>query len=101
VAVAEKKAALAGLDALEPAEQLSHEDMRAMIDELGAMKTVLDQADRADLAELYGTLALEVSYNHKTRVTDVSIRPTRVWLACVSEGGLEPPRPVKGTSTSS
>lgn len=36
-------------------------------------------------ADLYGALALEVSYNYKTRVADVPIRPTRVWLACVSE----------------
>ncbi|MBP2352618.1 hypothetical protein JOF29_003701 [Kribbella aluminosa] len=83
-AVAEKKAALAGLDALEPAERLSPADIRAMLDELGAMKTVLDHAD---LAELYGTLALGVSYNHKTRVADVSINPTpRVVSLRVSEG---------------
>ena len=45
-AVAEKKAALAGLDALQPAERTSGADIRAMVDELGAMKVVLDQAER-------------------------------------------------------
>jgi hypothetical protein len=85
--VAEKKAALAGLDALEPAERLSAADIRAMIDELGAMKTVLDQADRADLAELYGALALEVSYNHETRVADVSISPTSRVVSMRVRGG--------------
>jgi hypothetical protein len=69
------------------AERLSPAGIRAMIDELGAMKTLLDQADREDLAELYGALALEVSYNHKTRVADVSIRPTpRAMQKCVRGG---------------
>ena len=87
-AVAGKRAALAGLEALEPAERLSGADIRAMVKELGAMKVVLEQAERGDLADLYRTLGLEVFYNHKTRVADVSIRLPRVWLACVSEGGL-------------
>ncbi|MEU4390157.1 recombinase family protein [Kribbella sp. NPDC023855] len=77
-AVAEKKAALAGLEALEPAERLGASDIRAMVKELGAMKAVLDRADRGDLADLYGALGLEVSYNHKTRVADVSISTPRV-----------------------
>jgi len=49
--VAEKKAALAGLEALQPAQRLSSVDIRAIVDELGAMKDVLDQAERADLSE--------------------------------------------------
>lgn len=77
-AVAEKKAAFAGLEALEPAERLSASDISAMVKELGAMKAVLDRADRGDLADLYGALGLEVSYNHKTRVADVSISTPRV-----------------------
>lgn len=100
-AVAEKKAALAGLEALAPAERLSAADVRAMVEELGAMKAVLDQADRGDLADLDGALGLEVSYNHETRVADVSIRPTPRVVSMRVRGGLEPPRPVKGTSTSS
>jgi hypothetical protein len=43
---AEKKAALAGLEALEQTERLSSADIRAMVKKLGAMKAVLDQADR-------------------------------------------------------
>ncbi|MEU4287242.1 hypothetical protein AB0E63_03390 [Kribbella sp. NPDC026596] len=82
-ATAEKKAGLAGLEALEPAERLSAADIRAMVQELGAVKAVLDQADRGDLADLYGALKLEVSYNYKTRVADVSIRPApRVVSVC-------------------
>jgi hypothetical protein len=43
---------------------MSGADIRAMVKELGAMKVVLDQAARGDLADLYGALGLEVSYNH-------------------------------------
>jgi Recombinase len=86
-AVAEKKAALAGLDALEPAERLSTADINAMVEELGAMKTVLDQADRGDLADLYGALGLEVSYNYKTRVADVSIKPAPRVVSVGVRGG--------------
>ncbi|GAA3537161.1 hypothetical protein [Kribbella ginsengisoli] len=86
-AVAERKAALAGLDALEPAEWMSGVDIQAMVKELGAMKIALDEADRGDLAELYRALGLEVSYNHETRAADVSIRPVpRVVSTCVRGG---------------
>jgi hypothetical protein len=86
-ATAEKKAALAGRKALEPAERLSAADIRAMVQELGAVRAVLDQADRGDLADLYAALRLEVSYNYKARVADVSIRPTpRVVSVCVRGG---------------
>jgi len=58
-----------------------------MVQELGAVRALLDQADRGDLADLYGALKLEVSYNYKTRVADVSIRPTpRVVSVCVRGG---------------
>lgn len=77
-AVAEKKAALAGLEALAPTQRLSAADIRAMVKELGAMKAVLGRADRGDLADLYAALGLEVSYNHKRRVADVSISTPRV-----------------------
>jgi hypothetical protein len=36
---------------------MSRADIRAMVEELGAMKVALDEADRPDLADLYGALA--------------------------------------------
>jgi hypothetical protein len=54
------------------------------------MRIALDEADRGDLADLCGALGPEASCNHKTRAADVSIRPSRVWLAHVSEGGHAP-----------
>ena len=47
-----------------PWSQPSGADIRAMVKELGAMKVVLDQAERGDLADPYGALGLEVSYKH-------------------------------------
>ncbi|WP_328993677.1 hypothetical protein OG394_04935 [Kribbella sp. NBC_01245] len=54
-AVAEKRAAEAGIDSLQPTARLTSTEIRAMVDELGDMKLVLDTADRGDLAELYHT----------------------------------------------
>jgi hypothetical protein len=50
--------ARAGLEALEPAERPSAGDIRAMVEELGALKAVLDHADRGDLTDLYSALRL-------------------------------------------
>ncbi|GAB2615302.1 recombinase family protein [Kribbella endophytica] len=86
-AVAEKKAALAGLEALQPEQRLSSADIRAMIDQLGVMREVLDQADRGDLSDLYGALGLTVSYNENTRVAEVSISPTPRVVSMRVRGG--------------
>ena len=51
------------------------------------MKAVLNQADRADLADLYGAMRLEVPYNYKTRVADVSIRPSPRGVSMRVRGG--------------
>lgn len=51
-AVAEKRAAQAGMDAIEVTERLSANEVREMIAELGDMRKVLDRADRGDLADL-------------------------------------------------
>ena len=68
-------------------DRLSSADILAMVKELGAMKAVLDQADRGDLADLYGALGLEVSYSHGTRVADVSISPTPRVVSMRVRGG--------------
>ena len=89
-AVAEKRAAVAGLDALEPTERLTAEDVRAMVDQLGGMRMVLDLAERGDLAELYRTLRLAISYDHRPRVADVSISPTPRVVSMRVRGGHAP-----------
>jgi hypothetical protein len=55
-----------------------------MVKQLGAMKAV---PDRGDLADLYGALGLEVSYNYTTRVADVSIKPAPRVVSVGVRGG--------------
>jgi hypothetical protein len=51
-AVADKRAAEAGLKTVDPVPQLIADDIRAMVTHLGDMAKALDRADRNDLAEL-------------------------------------------------
>lgn len=53
-AAAEQRAAAAGLKAVAPVRQLTADDIRAMVTQLGEMTKALD---RNDLAELYEALA--------------------------------------------
>lgn len=86
-AVAEKKAAEAGLEALVPAERLTAQELRATVDDLGDIQRVLAEADRKDLADLYRGLRLAVIYDHKRNRADVSISPEpRVVKLCVRGG---------------
>ncbi|GAB2775410.1 recombinase family protein [Streptomyces daliensis] len=81
---------------------LSRNEIRALIDGLGGMLNALRRADPTDKAEVYSQLGLQLSYDHTTKVVQADIRPAPpVGIVFVSEGGLEPPRPIKGTSTSS
>ena len=51
-AAAGKRATEAGLKAIDPVPQLTADDVRAMVTQLGEMTKALDRADRNDLAEL-------------------------------------------------
>ncbi|WP_199234862.1 recombinase family protein [Kribbella sp. VKM Ac-2568] len=75
-AVAEKRAAQAGMDAIEVTERLSANEVREMIAELGDMRKVLDRADRGDLADLYKALDLAITFDHREKVAEVSMNPT-------------------------
>jgi hypothetical protein len=48
-------------------EQVSAEDIRKMVQELGQMTAALEQADARDTRASYEALALQVDYNHETR----------------------------------
>ncbi len=68
----------------------------------GGLLSVLRQADPADKAEVYRQLGLHLTYDHETQTVLAETRPApTMCVVNVSEGGLEPPRPIKGTSTSS
>lgn len=74
-AAADKRAAEAGLKAVDPVPQLTADDIRAVVTQLADMANALDRADRNDLAELYETLGLAVAYDHRLQVAEVSITP--------------------------
>ncbi len=71
------------------------------------MIDVLRDAKPETKRQTYAALGLRCDYNHAQRKMQVRIAPDLHSLAnnvgewVVSEGGLEPPRPIKGTSTSS
>lgn len=86
-AVAEKRAAQAGLTAIDPVPRLTAGDMCAMVTHLGDMANALDRADRNDLAELYDALGLAIAYDHRLQVAEVSITPAlRGVKKCVRGG---------------
>ncbi len=74
-AVMEKRAAEAGLNALEPAQRLSADDYREAVLGLGDMAEALREATRDRLVELYQGLRVAVVYDHLIRAADVSISP--------------------------
>jgi hypothetical protein len=86
-AVAEKRAAEAGLATIEGPGRLTPKEVRAMVDQLGDIGRALDRARPTELAELYDALRLAVDYDHRTRVAEVSITPApRVVSVCVRGG---------------
>jgi site-specific DNA recombinase len=82
---------------------MSADQIRALVQPLGDIAIVLRTADPADEAEVYCQLSVRLTYQHPQRPVraeaDIRAKAGGAWS--VSEGGLEPPRPVKGTSTSS
>jgi hypothetical protein len=68
----DKRAAEAALAAIEPSQQLTGDDIRKMITELGDMARVLDSADGEDLAELYKALGLAITHDDAQTRADVS-----------------------------
>ncbi|CAO5236286.1 hypothetical protein FAGKG844_10350 [Frankia sp. AgKG'84/4] len=51
--------------------------------------------------EIYRELDLKLTYDHESGMITAEAALRSSCVASVSEGGLEPPRPIKGTSTSS
>ncbi|TCC07732.1 hypothetical protein [Kribbella soli] len=74
-AAADKRAAEVGPKAVDPVPQLTADDIRALVTQLGDMAKALDLADRNDLAELYEALGLAIAYDHRLQMADVAITP--------------------------
>ena len=68
-------------------EQVSAEDIRKMVEELGDMTAALDQADASDVRALYEALGLEVSDNHETRSPEVALSPALRGFSVGVRGG--------------
>lgn len=79
---------------------MAEEELAALVAELGDIAVVLGDADPADKARLYAQIGLTLIYDPGLRRVAASVQLNH-GVQNVSEGGLEPPRPIKGTSTSS
>ncbi len=81
---------------------LSKAQIAELIDGLGGWITVLRRAEPGEKLEVYRRLGLKLTFDHVTRTVVAETKPQPpVGVVVVSGGGLEPPRPIKGTSTSS
>jgi site-specific DNA recombinase len=82
--------------------RMTADEIRALVDAFGGLLAVLRRADPADKAEVYRQLGVQLTYRHGDRTVLAEVNPrSSMCTVVVSEGGLEPPRPLKGTSTSS
>jgi site-specific DNA recombinase len=73
-----------------------------MLADLGDLARVVVQAEAVDKAKLYRELGLRLTYRPQKQLVEATVIPgLDMCKRLVSEGGLEPPCPVKGTSTSS
>jgi hypothetical protein len=91
-AQAQRVAAQAELNGVPPPIALTEADIYAMIDYLGDVGHALNQADPAQLEELYAALRLDMTYDAEARAVDVTIRPGRRGNARV-RGPTQPLRP--------
>jgi site-specific DNA recombinase len=83
-------------------QRLSHQEIADMIQRIGNLVEAATMADPDDKADLYRQLGLQMTYRPQKQLVEARLIPDPhmcKWF--VSEGGLEPPCPVKGTSTSS
>ncbi len=83
--------------------RMTKDEIRAMLKPLGPIPDVLADAEPRDKAEVYQNLGLKLIYEPGKQLVraEAQLDPHKLGIWSVSEGGLEPPRPIKGTSTSS
>jgi site-specific DNA recombinase len=77
--------------------RLGRDELAMMIGAMGEMVKVLDEADRALKAKIYSSLGLRLTYHPvESRVLISQVSPARtIGGRFVSEGGLEPPCPLR------
>jgi len=91
-AQAERVAAHAALDGQPAAQELTRQDIEAMIDSIEDISAALAEAEPQRLTALYDALRLQMVYDPDSRVVDVTVQPRgRVNSECV-RGGTGPLR---------
>lgn len=74
----------------------SQEKLIAIVEELGDLASALRHAEPEHKLEFYRSLGLNLTYNPETQTVRASVDlATHRWISLVSEGGLEPPRPIR------
>ncbi|TCC30686.1 hypothetical protein [Kribbella speibonae] len=73
-AASDKRAAESALAAARDQTGISRAELEAYLDQLGDM-TALDRAEPEDLAELYASFRLSLTYNHTEQIVDVEVDP--------------------------
>jgi site-specific DNA recombinase len=81
---------------------MSREEIESVVTAFGDLAQVVQDAELADKADIYDKLKLTLTYEPEVREVKAIIKPgLDMRKEFVSEGGLEPPCPSPGTSTSS
>jgi site-specific DNA recombinase len=93
-AAADERTALAELDQLasEAPAALTAAEALAVVNRVGGMPGLLQQADQEQRAALYAALEVSATYDPAGRTAELAVAIPR-GAKNVSEGGLEPPRP--------
>lgn len=82
--------------------RMSKEEIDAVVTALGDLVKVLQEADPVDKADIYPQIGLRLTYRPQKQLVEAQVIPgLHMCKSFVSEGGLEPPCPSLGTSTSS
>ncbi|MGH7746620.1 MAG: recombinase family protein, partial [Candidatus Dormibacteria bacterium] len=71
----ERAAARAGLDERPTTQELTRQDVEAMIDSIGDVGTALTQVQPQNLTVVYETLRLQMVYDPVSRAVDVTVQP--------------------------
>ncbi|HZD16225.1 MAG TPA: hypothetical protein VE196_14110 [Pseudonocardiaceae bacterium] len=91
-AQAERAAARAELDGQPAPQELTRQDIEAMIDSIGDISTTLTEAQPQHLTTLYDALRLQMVYNPDTHIVNVTVQPRGRVNSARVRGGTRPLR---------
>ncbi len=88
----ERAAARAELDERPTTQELTRQDIEAMIDSIGDVGAALTQAEPQNLTALYEALRLQMVYDPESRAVDVTVQPRGRVNSARVRGGTQPLR---------